>query len=119
MAKTTFTSIDAYIQTFPSTVAKILNDIRQTIHNAAPEATEVISYQLPTFKLQGKNLVHFGAFKEHIGFYPTPGATGEFKNEIAKYAFAKGSIRFPLSEPMPHDLITKIVKFRVKEVSKK
>ena len=114
MAKTNFQNIDEYIATFPEEVQEVLHEVRTTIHKAAPGAEEAISYQMPTFKLNG-NLVHFAAWKNHIGFYPTPSGTKEFQKEISKYAFAKGSIQFPLDEPMPYALITKIVKFRVKE----
>jgi uncharacterized protein YdhG (YjbR/CyaY superfamily) len=109
-----FASIDEYIATFPEATQKILQAIRATIKAAAPEAKEKISYQMPTFDLKG-NLVHFAAFKNHIGFYPTPSGTEAFKDEIAKYQAGKGSIRFPLDEPMPLDLITRIVKLRVAE----
>ena len=118
MAKTNFKDIDDYIATFPEEVQEVLQEVRTTIRKAAPEAEEAISYQMPTFKLNG-NLVHFAAWKNHIGFYPTPSGTKEFQKEISKYAFAKGSIQFPLDKPMPHALITKIVKFRVKESQKK
>ena len=85
-----------------------------TIRKAAPDAEETIKYQIPTFTLKG-NLVHFGAFKEHIGFYPTPTGTEKFRDELAVYAGAKGSVRFPLDKPIPYDLITEIVRFWVKE----
>ncbi len=107
-------TIDEYIANFPPDIQEILEKIRATIRATAPEATEAISYQMPTFKLNG-NLVHFAAFKKHIGFYPTPSGTAKFQKEIAGYQAAKGSIQFPLDEPIPYDLITKIVKFRVKE----
>lgn len=116
--KAGFTSIDHYISTFPEDIQKILQEIRETIRAAAPDAKEKISYQMPTFDLKG-NLVHFGAYKNHIGFYPTPGGTEAFKEEIARYQGAKGSIRLPLNEPMPLDLITRIVKMRVAENLKK
>jgi len=109
-----FQNIDDYIANFPEDVQKVLEQVRVTIQKAAPQAEEAISYQMPTFKLNG-NLVHFAAWKNHIGFYPTPSGTKEFQKEIAKYVFAKGSIQFPLNEPMPLALITKIVNFRVKE----
>ena len=96
----------------------ILQKIRQTVKKAAPDATEKISYQMPTFYLNG-NLVHFAAFKNHIGFYPTPSGTAKFKKEISGYQAAKGSIQFPLDEPIPYDLIRQIVEFRVKENSAK
>ncbi len=107
-------NIDEYIAGFPPDVQKILHKIRQTIRKAAPDAAETIKYRMPTFTLNG-NLVHFAAFKKHIGFYPTPSGTATFKKEIAPYHAAKGSIQFPLDEPIPYGLISKIVKFRVKE----
>lgn len=116
--KKNFTSIDEYIATFPKDTQKILKDIRATIKAAAPNAEEKISYQMPTFFLNG-NLVHFAAFKNHIGLYPTPSGTEAFKKEIARYKAAKGSIRLPLDEPMPLNLISRIVKFRVAENLKK
>jgi len=109
--KVRFNSIDEYIATFPHEVRTILQEIRETIPAAAPDAEEKISYQMPTFTLKG-NLVHFAAFKNHIGFYPTPGGIEAFKEEVARYQGAKGSIRFPLDEPMPLNLITRIVKLR-------
>jgi uncharacterized protein YdhG (YjbR/CyaY superfamily) len=108
------TTIDEYIQASPKDVQAILTQIRTTIRKAAPDARETIKYRLATFTLNG-NLVHFGAFKNHIGFYPTPSGTSTFKKELAPYVFAKGSIRFPLDKPIPYDLIAKIVEFRVKE----
>jgi uncharacterized protein YdhG (YjbR/CyaY superfamily) len=108
------TTIDAYIAAFPDEVQTILQEIRRTIHEAAPEATEAISYQMPTFKLHG-NLVHFAAFKNHIGFYPAPTGIVEFKEDLSVYKQGKGSVQFPLDRPMPHDLIRRIVQFRVDE----
>ncbi len=112
--KVRFNSIDEYIATFPEEIRTILQEIRETIKAAAPDAKEKISYQMPTFDLKG-NLVHFAAFKNHIGFYPTPSGIEAFKEELARYQGAKGSIRFPLDEPMPLDLITRMVKMRVAE----
>jgi len=106
--------IDEYIASFPKDIQEILEKIRITIRKAAPDAEETIKYQLPTFTLKG-NLVHFGAFKKHIGFYPTPTGTEEFKNELSVYEGARGSVQFPLDKPIPYDLISKIVKFRVQE----
>ena len=106
--------IDEYIAEFPPEVQQILEQIRATIKAAAPNAQEAISYALPTFKLYG-NLVHFAAFKKHIGFYPTPSGTERFQQQISGYKAAKGSIQFPLDQPIPYDLITEIVKFRVDE----
>jgi uncharacterized protein YdhG (YjbR/CyaY superfamily) len=114
MPMSNFKNIDDYIATFPGDVQEVLQQVRTIIHKAAPEAEEAISYQMPTFKLNG-NLVHFAAWKNHIGFYPTPSGTKEFQKELSQYAVAKGSIQFPLDEPMPLALITKIVRFRVKE----
>lgn len=112
--KKTISSIDDYILTFPENVQKLLQALRTVIKEAAPDATEKISYQMPTFELYG-NLVHFAAYKNHIGFYPTPSGIEKFKNEVAMYKCAKGSVQFQIDEPMPYKLITQIVKFRVVE----
>ena len=109
------TTIDAYIKTFPQNVQEILEKVRQIIHKEAPEAVEAISYGMPTFKLNGKNLVHFAGWKEHIGFYPTPSGIEKFKKELSHYQGAKGSIQFPLNQPIPYDLIAQIVKYRIEE----
>jgi len=109
-----FKTIDEYINTFPEDVRTILNELRQTIKEAAPEAEETINYQMPTFSLHG-NLVHFGAFKDHIGFYPTPTGIEAFKKELAPYKGAKGSVQFPIDQPLPLPLIRRIVEYRVKE----
>lgn len=106
--------IDAYIASFPEDVRAILEKVRATIRKAAPGAEETISYRIPTFTLNG-NLVHFAAFKNHIGFYPGPTGIEAFKDELSAYEGAKGSVRFPLDKPIPLGLISKIVKFRVKE----
>ena len=111
-------SIDEYIATFPKDIQKILEELRATIKAAAPEAEEKISYQMPTFFLNG-NLVHFAAFKKHIGFYPTPSGIEAFQKELSVYDGAKGSVQFPIDEPMPLKLISRIVKFRAAENSKK
>ena len=111
-------SIDDYIANFSPDVQKILQEVRQTIRAAAPQAQEKISYQIPTFYLNG-NLVHFAAFKNHIGFYPTPSGIEAFKRELSIYASAKGSVQFPIGQPMPLELIGRIVKFRVAENLKK
>ena len=112
------TTIDEYIAGFPPDVQAILQQIREIVHAAAPEASEAIKYAMPTFVLNG-NLVHFAAFKHHIGFYPVPSGIEKFKKELSGYKGAKGSVQFPLDEPMPFDLIRKIVKFRVKENTSK
>ncbi|MGD9975336.1 MAG: iron chaperone [Desulfatirhabdiaceae bacterium] len=108
-------NIDAYIAGFPPDVQGILEQIRTTIREAAPDAKEAIKYRIPTFVLNG-NLVHFAAFKRHVGFYPTPSGIERFKDELSSYEGAKGSVRFPIDKPMPLSLIRKIVAFRVKEV---
>ncbi len=107
-------TIDTYIVAFPDDVQAVLQQIRRTIHETAPEATEAISYGMPTFKLHG-NLVHFGAFKSHIGFYPVPSGMAAFQEELSAYKQGKGSVQFPLDKPIPYDLIQRIVRFRVEE----
>lgn len=106
--------IDEYIAGFPKEIQEILQKIRMTIREAAPDAEEAIKYQIPTFTLKS-NLVHFAAFKNHIGFYPTPQGIEEFADELAPYASGKGSAQFPLDKPMPFDLIRRIVMFRVEK----
>ena len=114
MNQTAPKTIDEYIAGFPPDVQAILQKIRLTIRKAAPDAEETISYRMPTFTLKG-NLVHFAAFKKHIGFYPVPTGIEKFKKELAAYEQGKGSVQFPLDQPSPYGLISKIVKFRVKE----
>ncbi len=109
-----FKTIDEYIKSFPKDIQTILVEMRRTIKKAAPEAIEAISYQMPTFKLNG-NLVHFAAFKNHIGFYPVPSGIEAFKEELSPYISGKGSAQFPLDKPIPYELVEKIVAFRVKE----
>jgi uncharacterized protein YdhG (YjbR/CyaY superfamily) len=116
--KVGFVSIDQYIATFPEEIQKILEELRATIKAAAPDAEERISYQMPTFALKG-NLVHFAAWKKHIGFYPTSSGTQAFKHELSIYKGAKGSVKFPIDKPLPLKLIRRIVKFRVAENIKK
>jgi uncharacterized protein YdhG (YjbR/CyaY superfamily) len=111
-------NIDEYIATFPADIQAILQKIRVTIAKAAPEAKEAIKYQLPTFVLNG-NLVHFGAFQKHIGFYATPTGHKQFEQELSAYESGKGSVQFPLDKPIPYRLISKIVKFRVQEVQER
>ena len=115
---THYKTIDEYIRSFPADLRSVLEKIRQTIHEVAPEATEVISYQMPAFKLNGV-LVYFAAHKNHIGFYPTSSGIEAFKVELTPYKFSKGAVQFPLDKPIPFDLVKKIVVFRVKENSKK
>lgn len=112
--KTTPKDIDEYIAGFPKDVQEILEKVRITIKEAAPEAEETIKYQIPTFTLKG-NLVHFAAYKKHIGFYPAPSGIEKFKKELSVYRSAKGSVQFRLDKPIPYDLISQIVTYRVKE----
>lgn len=112
--KTSYRNIDEYIGTFPQEVQEKLQKVRQTIREAAPEAEEAISYQMPTFKLNG-NLVHFAGYEHHIGFYPVPTGMEAFKEELSHYKTGKGSVQFPLDQPLPLDLVRRIVEFRVKE----
>ena len=110
--------IDEYIADFPRDVQKLLKQVRAAIKRAAPDAEEAIKYRMPTFVLNG-NLVHFAGYKNHIGFYPTPSAIEAFQKELSQYKWAKGSVQFPLDQPLPLKLIEKIVKFRVAEVRAK
>ncbi len=105
-------NIDEYIADFPPEIQEKLEKIRATIRKAAPKAEEAIKYMMPTFTLHG-NLVHFAAFKNHIGFYPAPKGIEAFKDELSAYELSKGTIRFPLDQAIPYTLIGKIVKFRV------
>ena len=109
-------TIDEYIKLFPRAVSLKLKAVREVIRKIVPNSTEGISYGMPTFKLNNKNLVHFAAYEGHIGFYPTPSGVNKFKNELVKYKTSKGAIQFPLDEALPLAIIQKIVKFRVKEV---
>jgi len=111
-------NIDEYIAGFPREVREILTKIRETIHQAAPDAIEAIRYQIPTF-IQKGSLVHFGAFKKHIGFYATPSGNRKFQQELSEYPGGKGSVQFPLNQPIPYDLIGQIVRFRVSETTEK
>ena len=108
--------IDEYIDGFPSEIQDILESLREVIKETAPQAEETINYGIPTFKLNG-NLVHFAAFKKHIGFYPTPSAVEAFQKDLLPYETSKGTVRFPIDKPIPFDLIKRIVKFRVNEVT--
>jgi uncharacterized protein YdhG (YjbR/CyaY superfamily) len=114
----TLQTIDEYIAGCPPEIQSILEKIRRTIRAAAPEAEEKISYQMPTFFLKG-NLVHFAAFKHHIGFYPTSTGIEEFRDDLARYKGSKGAVQFPLDKPVPYELIGRIVRFRVVENLKK
>jgi uncharacterized protein YdhG (YjbR/CyaY superfamily) len=112
------TAVDQYIQAHSEHVRGLLTELRDAIRRAAPDATEKISYGVPTFYYHG-NLVHFAAFKNHIGFYPTPSGIEAFKGELQGYKGAKGSVQFPLDQPMPLDLIARIVQFRANENAQK
>ena len=112
--QTTPQNTDGYIARFPVEVQEKLTKLRATIRAAAPDAGEKMSYQMPTFTLAG-NLVHFAAYKNHIGFYPTPSGIEKFQKELAVYKGAKGSVQFPLDQPIPYDLVREIVAFRVQE----
>lgn len=111
-----FNNIDEYIAVFSQQIRILLEQLRKAIREAAPEAHEDIRYQMPTFRLNG-NLVHFAAFKKHIGFYPTPSAITAFAKELEEFKTSKGAIQFPLDHPIPVDLVQKIVKFRVDEMN--
>ncbi len=114
-SKTNYTTISEYIATFPQDVQTKLNEIRQIIKTSSPSAQETIAYGIPTYKLNGKNLLHFGGYKKHIGFYPAPRGIQAFKKELKNYLGGRGTVRFPLDKPLPATLIAKIVKFRTQE----
>ncbi len=115
----TYASVDHYIAESPAHVQALLRQIRETVAAAAPDADESISYGMPAFKLKGKPLAYFAAFKRHIGFYPTPRGIDEFKEALSGYKGAKGSVQFPLDAPLPLDLAARIVRFRAAEIGKK
>jgi len=110
-----FANVDEYIQSFPADIQAILMQIRAIIKEKAPGAAESISYGMPAYKTQGRPLVYFAAFKTHIGFYATPTGHAAFEKELAVYKQGKGSVQFPLNQPIPYELISKIVEFRVLE----
>ena len=110
--------IDDYIAGFPAQVQKVLHLIRMTIRKAAPDATEAISYQIPTFKLGGKSFIHFAAFRNHIGLYPAPRGVDEFIAELVSYKGGKGTVQFPLDQPIPYGLIVKIAKHNAMRIEK-
>ena len=116
--KKNITTIDEYIADFPTDIQKLLQQVRATIKKAAPKAEEKIGYGIPTFTLNG-NLVHFGGYKNHIGFYPAPAGLQAFEKELAPYLTGKGTAQFPIDKPLPLNLITQIVKFRVKQTLEK
>ncbi len=111
-----FETIDEYIESFPENVQSVLEKLRATVQEAAPEAVQSISYDMPTFKLNGERLVYFSAWKNHIGFYSIPRGNEAFRKEVSPYEGEKGSLRFPLEKPIPYDLVKKIVMFRMKEI---
>jgi uncharacterized protein YdhG (YjbR/CyaY superfamily) len=113
-----FETIDEYIEALPEKVRTILEKLRATIRKAVPEAVESISYDMPTFKLGGKRVVYFSAWKNHIGFYSIPEGNEAFRKQLSPYAGPKGSLRFPLEKPIPYDLVNKIVTLRLKEIRK-
>ncbi len=113
------TTIDDYIRSFPPDVQVILETMRKTVLEAAPKASETISYRIPAFRMNGKTLVYFAAFKHHIGFYPLPSGMEAFKHELSQYKQGKGSVRFPFDKPIPYDLVKKIVRFRIEENANK
>lgn len=108
-------TIDEYIEAFPEDVQQVLQKIRTTIQKAAPDAQEGISYKMPAFYLNGRYLVYFAAYKRHIGMYPVPAGDAEFNREIAPYQSSKGTLQFPLNQPIPYGLIRKVVKYRAAE----
>lgn len=112
-----YANVDEYISTFPSVTQKLLNQMRETIRKAAPDAEESIAYGMPAYKLNKKPLVYFAAFEKHIGFYATPTGHSAFAAELSKYKQGKGSVQFPVNEPLPLDLVSRITRFRVQENS--
>lgn len=109
------TTIDEYIATFPAEVQSILQNVRQAIHKAAPDAVETMSYEMPTFDRNGKHLVFFAGWKQHISVYPTPAGDEAFQQQLSHYKRARGTIQFPLNKPVPYDFIEQIVTFLVQE----
>ena len=119
MDKKPAATIDEFIAGFPADAQAILQKIRGLIKVMVPGAVEAMAYGIPTFKLNGKNLVHFAAFESHIGFYPTPSGIAGFKDDLKPFKSSKGAVQFPLDKPIPYDLIEKMVRFRVAEVGGK
>jgi uncharacterized protein YdhG (YjbR/CyaY superfamily) len=118
-SRSTAQTIDEYIAGFPPETQRVLEEMRALIRTAAPGATETISYAIPTFDLNGRHLVHFAGYAKHVGFYPVPSAMEAFKEELEPYRSGKGSAQFPLGQPLPTDLIRRIVAFRVAENTRK
>lgn len=117
MARPAASTVDEYIAQFPPETRAVLEELRAIIRDLAPDAVETIGYAIPTFDLAGKHLVHFAGYARHVGLYPTPSGMEEFSEELARFKRGKGSAQFPLSEPLPVDLIRRIVEFRVREVT--
>jgi uncharacterized protein YdhG (YjbR/CyaY superfamily) len=117
--KREYKSTDEYIAAFPKSIQVILKELRQAIRDSAPDAEEIISYGIPTFDLNKKHLVHFAAYRNHIGFYPTSSGINAFKKDLSPFKTSKGTVQFPLDKPIPLELIKKIVKYRVKENTRK
>lgn len=117
--RSTAESIDEYVAEFPPETQQVLEQIRSLIREIAPDATETISYAIPTFDLNGKHLVHFAGYERHVGLYPAPSGMVAFEEELAPYKKGKGSVQFPLGEPLPMDLLRRIVEFRVAENTRK
>lgn len=114
-----FATIDEYIASFPPDIQEKLRGIRTVIHQAVPDAEEAIRYGIPTFRLEGSNLVHFAAFKDHLGFFPTASGVGHFRKELSAYPLGRGTIQIPLDGPVPYDLMERIARFRAEETRKK
>ncbi len=113
-----FTTIDEYIESFPENTRLLLEKIRETVRKAAPDAVESISYEIPTFKLNGKRLVYFGGWKDHVGFYSIPRGDPVFRKQVAPFETDKGALKFPIDKPFPYDLLKKLVRFRIEEIKK-
>ena len=119
MSRGQFKTIDEFIASFPKNVRNLLEELRGVIEESAPGAEETISYGIPTFDLNGRHLVHFSAYKSHVGFYPTSSGIRAFKKELSSFKTSKGTVQFPLDKTIPFDLVKRIVKFRVKETESK
>lgn len=117
-SRSTASSIDEYISEFPAETQAVLEELRELIKASAPDATETISYSIPTFDLNGRHLVHFAGYARHLGLYPAPSGLEAFKEDLKSYKSGKGSVQFPLDQPLPTDLIRRIVEFRVEETGK-
>jgi uncharacterized protein YdhG (YjbR/CyaY superfamily) len=117
--RSTVKDIDEYIANFPSDVRELLEQVRATIREAAPEAQETISYQIPSFRLKGQYLIYFAGYKKHIGLYPVPSGDVDFDQQVAAYRAGKGTLRFPLDQPIPFELIAKVVQYRARDNEKR